>query len=242
MPVCDLREPGRWQRWALCSLSLPLRCQFLLHLRLPIDGCHQTFVFAMSDMSKFRLALSLAPMQQKFISSNFLASQDWTSFVCAHWHIMSFTRSAPPSLRSRRNSGFESWSFADVEDSCETSRSRWVLDEAIRGCFRSPSTGLRPTWILLSQRVTGCVLSSMYNNLSSHCRRFRVEPLPQRDPLLQALLSSILDRQGAEVRELREAIPIPFPIVAAMEVAVCAHAGSPALVSLGIWFILLLLW
>ena len=64
---------------------------------------------------------------------------------------------------------------------------------------------IAPNWDFLSQRVTGCVLSSVYNNLSSLCRRFRVELLPQRDPLLQALLSCILDRQGAEVRELREA-------------------------------------
>ena len=69
---------------------------------------------------------------------------------------------------------------------------------------------IAPYLDFLSQRVTGCVLSSVYNNLSSLCRRFRVEPLPQRDPLLQALLSSIFDRQGAEDRVPRShSDPIP---------------------------------
>ena len=73
----------------------------------------------------------------------------------------------------------------------------WMGDKRL---FPITIDRIAPYLDFLSQRVTGCVLSSVYNNLSSLCRRIRVEPLPQRDPLLQTLLSSILDRQGAEVQ------------------------------------------
>ena len=86
--ACFSKDPvvGQDECCALCSFYVAVSFFFILRLRL--DG-RTPFVLVTLDVSKFRVVLSLESKQQRFVSGN-CSFADWMSFVCAHYHIVSF--------------------------------------------------------------------------------------------------------------------------------------------------------
>ena len=92
-----------------------------------------------------------------------------------------------------------------------------------------------------------CAPNVIRNYVSSFnfvARRFQVAPLPLRHPAVDALHSFAIQRAGTLDRDTREAVPVPFEIVRAMEEAVVNFLGdaNKNCLVLDLWQALVILW
>ena len=86
------------------------------------------------------------------------------------------------------------------------------------------------------------LIDSFVGTCSWILRRFQLPPLPLPNPMLEALKARVLERQGAETREVTEAIGVPLKLAKLLEERVILDESQHPVLALVTFQILTLMW
>ena len=94
----------------------------------------------------------------------------------------------------------------------------------------------------LSHKPGFTLIDSFVGTCSWILRRFQLPPLPLPNPMLEALKARVLERQGAETREVTEAIGVPLKLAKLLEERMLLDESQQPVFALVTFQILTLMW
>ena len=89
--------------------------------------------------------------------------------------------------------------------------------------------------IFIQMKCGPAVIPTMVTTVTWILRRLCLPPLPLPEPAFEALRERALQCRGAEVRALKEAVPVPMEIVMAWELGVLEHENKEPLKAILCW-------